>query len=592
MQNLNDNIFSHHLQNYGAPYTPGSQLDKHMAASHLIRQQTMYNQSNLNNCQVNSFDDPHNSQNKTINHMNSSGNYVESQIGLKHPSVEPNKYMDPSAGFNKQQIFEQMFFSGVNYGKGPPHHGLPGKSSLDISTSKAFDVFSRAATIASQAKNHSLMTSTSSSANKNQLNYNETNNSDLVVDKSMQEILNMTYQNTCMKGGTTKSQQQLNKPLSLTNPAYNQNFDFTTNSQSKSKETSQSQRYEIEQQQKQQQQQQQQQTQQQQQQQQHQQHQQQMGVNLTNPAFNNPASMDPSLRNLLYPTDERLLNLQNSYYDKSMSPQMFSKNLQHQSQMFGPPMTNYTNSREQQNLSTNFQSQLNKQQNLINVPEVSVPQPPVKIERRGRKKKNANLVVPPAAPPVPVQQQPQPPAQNQQGFQSYFKNQSASAAGDSTSISLKTPNVVPGSAFNLGPTPPIGIYGENPGGYLDEFRGTPNHYYIPPGRGSSETSTDKTVNNSGTSATSSASPYHQFLQHPSRSPYPFMNHPPGIDPNSPLYQHLSLQRQEDLRAQVLLNQSILAAPPPGGYSHPNYNAALSMHKHYDAMNSMTRPWYP
>lgn len=78
------------------------------------------------------------------------------------------------------------------------------------------------------------------------------------------------------------------------------------------------------------------------------------------------------------------------------------------------------------------------------------------------------------------------------GFQSYaglkpsgqaplVKN---SAAPESTPISLKTNSIVPGSAFNFGPTTSGslalgGIYGENTP-YLDEYRAPTNPYYLPP----------------------------------------------------------------------------------------------------------------
>lgn len=113
------------------------------------------------------------------------------------------------------------------------------------------------------------------------------------------------------------------------------------------------------------------------------------------------------------------------------------------------------------------------------------------------------------------------------------------------------PPGVPGSAFNFAPTPPLGIPG--PGlypeatNYLEEFRGTANPYYpLPPGhRNPADVGTDKT----NPAASTVSSPYHQFLSHPSaRSGYPFMN-PAPFDP---LQQQWNLQREEQLRAQMML----------------------------------------
>lgn len=69
-----------------------------------------------------------------------------------------------------------------------------------------------------------------------------------------------------------------------------------------------------------------------------------------------------------------------------------------------------------------------------------------------------------------------------QGFQSYagLKGNPSMEPG---AISLKTASVVPGSAFNFGPSPTgiglgTGLYGDKEGysNFLDEFRGAPNYY--------------------------------------------------------------------------------------------------------------------
>lgn len=113
-----------------------------------------------------------------------------------------------------------------------------------------------------------------------------------------------------------------------------------------------------------------------------------------------------------------------------------------------------------------------------------------------------------------------------------------------------------GSAFNFSPTPSLPLPGPPPGlytetsNYLEDFRGATNPYYPigPPNRSSSEIATEKTNTTPGNPSTVS-SPYHQFLPHPStRAGYPFMN-PATYDP---IQQQWNLQREEQLRAQMML----------------------------------------
>ena len=85
-----------------------------------------------------------------------------------------------------------------------------------------------------------------------------------------------------------------------------------------------------------------------------------------------------------------------------------------------------------------------------------------------------------------------------QGFQSYsgLKNSTVIEPG---AISLKTASVVPGSAFNFGPTPPglalgAGLYGDKDSypNFLDEYRTGPN-YYIAAAAAAHHRSTGETV---------------------------------------------------------------------------------------------------
>lgn len=242
------------------------------------------------------------------------------------------------------------------------------------------------------------------------------------------------------------------------------------------------------------------------------------------------------------------------------------------------------------------------------------------------------------------QQQQQPQVSHQQhqlqtahqGFQSYSHlktNQTNNKASpnhllaESSTTSLKSttnttanlpistsnpsvPGMVPGSAFNFGPSGAgLGVLYGSPDGassFMDDFRNTPNPYYIPPAHHRS--TPDASSANSGTgdksaaaaaavaaaavAATSAAAvagaptSYHQFLSHAATSrasPYGFMASAPSLDPNAQMYQSAQLR-------QMMLGQGILGhgAPAPYGY-HP----ALGMHKSpYDPMGQMNRPpWY-
>lgn len=242
------------------------------------------------------------------------------------------------------------------------------------------------------------------------------------------------------------------------------------------------------------------------------------------------------------------------------------------------------------------------------------------------------------------QQQQQPPLSHQQhqlpsahqGFQSYSHlktNQTNNKASpnhilpESSTTSLKStansavanlpnsssnpsvPGMVPGSAFNFGPSGAgLGMLYGSPDGapnFLDDFRNPQNAYYIPPAHhrstpdsssGGNATASDKSAaaaaaaavaaTSAAAAAASAPSSYHQFLSHAASSrasPYGFMSTPPSLDPNAQMYQSAQLR-------QMMLGQGILGhgAPAPYGY-HP----ALGMHKSpYDPMGQINRPpWY-
>lgn len=321
-------------------------------------------------------------------------------------------------------------------------------------------------------------------------------------------------------------------------------------------------------------------------------------INYKQPMFNNPAAssmMDlTAFMRDFRQAEERFSSLSGappgSFYDKTITPaHMFGKNLQQTNssaalqQMFNNSMTTMAYNREQQNMN------LASYHNRLNTPQTSVPnanqthstvapQAPETKAKKSRKKKNAS-------PEVSVNNSTQLPNQqlqqhhqtqshqhaqhqqmqhqqlaHQQSFPNYGSLKIPSAAPNSTdpsAISLKS--VVPGSAFNYGPTPLTGLYGENPA-YLDEFRGTPNPYYPPPPGLGHRSTPDPTIDKASTNPPPAhpqapSSPYHHLLppHHPSRSSYPFMN---SLDP-------AALQQQY----RMMLNQTYQAG----------YHPALGMH---------------
>lgn len=306
--------------------------------------------------------------------------------------------------------------------------------------------------------------------------------------------------------------------------------------------------------------------------------------------YNNPAAMLDPLRNLNHPLsmmDESLLGLSGSsapagYYEKNIPPaaHMFSKNLSQQ--MYQNPSPYGVPTRDQQNIPNNYGASapgnVGTTQNMENFE--------TKQTKRKKKKTatpNPTEIVSNAAAMLPTQQQqslqPQNP-QSSQGFQLYSDLKTASsstAATDTSAISLKTASsMVPGSAFNFGPSPtglglPTGMYGDN-SGYLDPYYLSSSH------RTTAETTNDKSGN--AATATASATPY-QFLAHnPVRPTYPFMNS--QLDPNSPIYQQF--RQEQELRARMMINQGLLgsAASAAGSYAQPGYRPpTLGMPKHYD-----------
>lgn len=259
-----------------------------------------------------------------------------------------------------------------------------------------------------------------------------------------------------------------------------------------------------------------------------------------------------------FPTDDRLLSgLQNSSYytDKNLShmfksiPTTLPANTTSNLPMFTQPMAYRGDIQQSQNMSYNRPMGPAELQN----PQLQIPQSKSPtLDKKARKRKTKTETI----------------SSTSQGFQSYagLKNTSNDA------ISLKT-SVVPGSAFNFGPTGPglgLGWEKEYPG-YLDEYR---QNYFL--GQ-RTENTNEKPVRQAHQQNTS-----FPFLGHQPRAPgYPmsqFMSHQvPLMDPSNPLY-------QQYLHSAGVLHQGLLS--PPTGYP-AGYHPALSMRQPYDS--TLTRP---
>ncbi|CAH1107566.1 unnamed protein product [Psylliodes chrysocephalus] len=183
----------------------------------------------------------------------------------------------------------------------------------------------------------------------------------------------------------------------------------------------------------------------------------------------------------------------------------------------------------------------------------------------------------------------QPQTSTNQGFQSYAGLKGTSSL-EPSAISLKTSSVVPGSAFNFGPTPAglgisPGLYADKDGypNFLDEFRSAPNYYMAAAAAAHHRSAPENSDKQTRPAHQNSNTQSYPFLGAPQRTSYPIAS--PFIpnaqaqlmDTSSPLYQHY-------LQAGVL-NQGLL--PPPGAYP-PGYHPALSMRQPYDSMNRP--PW--
>lgn len=158
-----------------------------------------------------------------------------------------------------------------------------------------------------------------------------------------------------------------------------------------------------------------------------------------------------------------------------------------------------------------------------------------------------------------------------------------------SAISLKTTNVVPGSAFNFGPTPAglglgTGLYGDKDAypNFLDEFRSAPN-YYMAAAAAAHHRATPESGEKQSRAAHQQPSTQpssYSFIGAPQPRPpsyslgghYMPSHQAPLMDTSSPLY-------RQYIQAGML-QQGLLG--PPGTYT-PGYHPALSIRQQYDTM---------
>lgn len=265
-------------------------------------------------------------------------------------------------------------------------------------------------------------------------------------------------------------------------------------------------------------------------------------------------------------------NPTSGFYDKPITPShMFGKNIVSSAstlqQMFSNPMTTMAYGREQQE----YQNRLNAfQAAAANNSQSAIQASQLPVETKAKKPKKSKKNPSPDIPPPSVaqhpsmsqhqmssnQQQSHQQFMHQQSFQSFAGLKIPSAGSTTSTDPMKS--VVPGSAFNYGPTP-LGLYGEN-SPYLDEFRGAQGSYYPPPLR--TAEAADKTTPNPPQAhpahPAAPSSPYHHLLpsHHASRS-YPFMN---SIDP-------ATLQQQY----RMMFNQTYQAGAYLGMHNQPPWH---------------------
>lgn len=265
--------------------------------------------------------------------------------------------------------------------------------------------------------------------------------------------------------------------------------------------------------------------------------------------------------------DERLLSSLGSpqthhlYYDKTVPVSLFPKTMMSAPTTISNPVVSSSSIQPHQELPYNLQTN-----NLKST------------QAKKEKKRKSKM-----ASPIPAESQ---------GFQSY-----AGLKSNSPHLEPKSSSVVPGSAFNFGPTP---LTTDNyPGYHLDDFHRSNSNYYIAAALQQQRSTPDlqqqpthdKTQQRIPQVTNPTQNPtYPTFLTHPGQRTgppttfvNPFLNH---MDASSaPLYQQYLHRHQEELlRQHTVMHQGLLGGPPPPTSAYPPGYPPLNMRQTFDAIN--------
>lgn len=275
--------------------------------------------------------------------------------------------------------------------------------------------------------------------------------------------------------------------------------------------------------------------------------------------------IDASLRNIpnipqmmeKYVKDDRMLSafppsVPSPYHDK---PIAYHKNMHGgvpSNQMFQPvsmPMAYGRDTTYSPNIQTS-------------VHNLSVDTVPMETEKKNKSRKKKAI---PETPSV---------GSSNQSFHSYGSLKSGlSSTAEQAAIALKSSNILPGSAFNYGPSAlSSGLYGDS-SRILEEMRTSSSNQYMAANYMAAAAAAHQ--NDKGAKPAHQANPFQFLGHHPQTRPaYPLMS----MDPASALYQDYLHRHQEELLRHS--TSQMMGIFPPG------YPGSLGVRQPYD---SISRP---
>lgn len=289
-------------------------------------------------------------------------------------------------------------------------------------------------------------------------------------------------------------------------------------------------------------------------------------ANTYKPQSNHP--IDASLRNIpnipqmmeKYVKDDRMLSafppsVPSPYHDKNL-PIAYHKNMHGgvpSNQMFQPVSMPVAYGRDT-TYSPNIQT---------SVHNLSVDPIPIETEKKSKSRKKK------AAPESPSA------GSSNQSFHSYGSLKSGlSSTAEQAAIALKSSNILPGSAFNYGPSAlSSGLYGDS-SRILEEMRSSSSNQYMAANYMAAAAAAAH-QSDKGAKPAHQANPFQFLSHHPQARPaYPLM----GMDPSSALYQQYLHRHQEELLRHS--TSQMMGIFPPG------YPGSLGVRQPYD---SISRP---